>query len=103
MKTDNQKLTSSYIEIERMAAALNIPLYAHVELTYTCNFRCIHCYLHTNTDRKELSTKQIIQILDQLAEQGTLYLALTGGEILYRKDFYEIQSIQWVMRTTAIL
>lgn len=61
------------------------------ELTYTCNLKCLHCYCtHCKFDKKELSTKEIFKILDQIVEKGCLWIVFTGGEVLLRKDFKEI-------------
>ncbi|MEW5950153.1 MAG: PqqD family peptide modification chaperone [Thermodesulfobacteriota bacterium] len=66
-----------------------IPLMSHFDLTYHCNLRCAHCYI-VSEDRPELRTSEIKDILDQLAKAGTLYLTLSGGELMTRKDFFEI-------------
>ena len=82
-------ITSPYGELVQKAVDRNIPLYAHLELTYACNLDCVHCY--TIPQSKEgLSKDEICRILDELADMGTLYLALTGGEIFLRPDFFEI-------------
>src|SRR5438132_1752263 len=61
-----------------------------VELTYGCNLRCVHCYNPTHQAKGELATKQIIAIMDQLAGQGCVDIAFTGGEIFTRRDCFEI-------------
>jgi radical SAM protein with 4Fe4S-binding SPASM domain len=61
-----------------------------LELTTHCNLRCGHCYIVDNTTRGELTTSEIFRILDELVEAGCLWLLLTGGEIMVRKDFLEI-------------
>lgn len=63
---------------------------AMVELTYGCNLRCVHCYNPTHQARNELSTKQVLRILDQLAAQGVLWIGFTGGELFTRTDLFEI-------------
>jgi radical SAM protein with 4Fe4S-binding SPASM domain len=65
------------------------------EITSTCNLRCVHCYLGHLTDtssqsKKELSTEEIKKIIVDLADHGCLFLLITGGEPLTRKDFKEI-------------
>jgi radical SAM protein with 4Fe4S-binding SPASM domain len=55
----------------------------------------VHCYLDpSNSTRqriqKELNTEEVTGILDEITEAGCLYLLLTGGEPLVRKDFTEI-------------
>jgi AdoMet-dependent heme synthase len=69
--------------------ARHVPLNVHFDLTYRCNERCIHCYLD-HEDHGELSTAEVIGILEQLAGAGTLFLAFSGGEIFLRKDLFEI-------------
>lgn len=71
------------------ALRLGVPISAHLDLTYRCNERCVHCYLD-HEDHGELTTAEILALLDQLAEAGTLFLTLSGGEILMRRDFFEI-------------
>jgi radical SAM protein with 4Fe4S-binding SPASM domain len=63
----------------------------HVELTYRCNFRCVHCYNTTHVGGKsELTTAEWIRALEQLAGMGCYDLTFTGGEIFVRKDVLEI-------------
>lgn len=59
------------------------------ELTHTCNFRCVMCY-NEPLGEPELTTAECFDVLEQLAAAGTLRLTLTGGEILARRDFFEI-------------
>jgi radical SAM protein with 4Fe4S-binding SPASM domain len=70
------------------------PISGSLELTYRCNLRCQHCYLafgHNGIpDQQELSLAEIRNILDQAADEGLLWLLVTGGEPLVRKDFKEI-------------
>jgi MoaA/NifB/PqqE/SkfB family radical SAM enzyme len=61
----------------------------HLDLTYRCNERCVHCYLD-HEDHGEMSTAEILDLLDQLAEAGVFFLILSGGEIFLRKDLFEI-------------
>lgn len=66
-----------------------VPLTVLWELTHKCNLDCIMCY-NVQLGRRELTTSECFDVLDQLASAGTLYLTLTGGEILSRRDFFEI-------------
>lgn len=67
----------------------HIPFFSSIEITSRCNLRCTFCYLD-HSDNDELSTEEIKDYLDQLAGLGSLFLSLTGGEPLLRKDFWEI-------------
>jgi radical SAM protein with 4Fe4S-binding SPASM domain len=66
-----------------------IPLRVHLDLTYRCNERCVHCYLD-HEDHGELTTSEILDLLDQMAEAGVFFLNLSGGEIFMRRDLFEI-------------
>ena len=67
---------------------------AQVELTYGCNLHCVHCYTDCYNKpeliKKERTTEEIIHTLDELQEQGVLWICFTGGEIFMRKDFFQI-------------
>ena len=66
-----------------------VPLSVQWELTHKCNLDCIMCY-NVPLGKPELTTSECFDVLDQLASAGTLYLTLTGGEILSRRDLFEI-------------
>jgi radical SAM protein with 4Fe4S-binding SPASM domain len=66
------------------------PAEVMLEVTHRCNLPCTHCYLPDHEDHGELSFDEICGIFDQLREAGTLFLTLTGGEVLSRSDFLEI-------------
>lgn len=76
--------------IARMALTKKIPLSVHFDLTNRCNELCIHCYRVVEAARPELTTDEVRAILDQLAEAGTLYLTFSGGDVLLRRDLFDI-------------
>ena len=77
--------------LSRKARAARIPLNCLFELTPTCNLRCHFCYVALDPYKGPyLSTEKVIAILDKLHAAGVLWLTLTGGEILSRRDFPEI-------------
>jgi len=82
-------MTGLMQEISNRALKLGVPLSIQLDLTYRCNERCVHCYLD-HEDHGEMTTSEIKNLLDQLAEAGVLFLTLSGGEIMLRKDFFEI-------------
>lgn len=77
-------------QLREEAVQQQIPLVVHFDLTYRCNLRCVHCYLTGGKKQSECITEEIKNILEQLAEAGTLYLTFSGGEIFLRKDLPEI-------------
>jgi radical SAM protein with 4Fe4S-binding SPASM domain len=77
--------------LTQLAASERVPLYAMLELTWQCNFRCVHCYQEGLRDRQdELSAAEWKQVMDELADLGCVFLVLTGGEAFVREDFAEI-------------
>jgi AdoMet-dependent heme synthase len=76
-------------EMQQKAMRLGIPLDVHIDVTYRCNERCIHCYLD-HDDQGELSTLELKQLLQQLAEVGVFTVTFSGGEVFMRRDFLEL-------------
>jgi len=72
-----------------MAKRKIIPISVLVEVCYTCNQSCIHCCLGSHTN-KGMTLNQYRQLFEQLADAGTFFLILTGGEPFTRPDFIEI-------------
>ena len=75
------------------SARLHVPLSGSLDLTNRCNLRCVHCYAGAHTSDMtvaEMDTGKILSLLDEISEAGCLYLLITGGEPLIRKDFPEI-------------
>jgi radical SAM protein with 4Fe4S-binding SPASM domain len=65
------------------------------ELTRRCNNRCVHCYINVPENDPgalslELPFDRIRDLVDEAASLGALWVLLTGGEPLLRKDFFDI-------------
>jgi radical SAM protein with 4Fe4S-binding SPASM domain len=63
-------------------------------LTQRCNLECAHCYMsaHAGADtRGELTTDECHRVMDQIATVNpNVFLILTGGEPLLRRDIWEL-------------
>jgi len=82
-------------QFKHKVTSQRIPLSGSIDLTHRCNFRCVHCYLGaqkaiSEKRDQELSAQQWIAILDEITQAGCLYLLITGGDPLLRKDFPQI-------------
>ena len=66
-----------------------VPMSALFELTFVCNHACSFCY-NCPTGQKEMNTQEVLDALRKLADFNILYLTLSGGEPLVRKDFFTI-------------
>jgi len=60
------------------------------ELTQECPWRCTHCYLGPKRLAGALTLAQCTHVLDELAEAGAAFLALTGGEPTLHPHFWEL-------------
>lgn len=75
-----------------------VPFNATIEITQRCNIRCVHCYnFDRDVDRHEasacpsrpdLSTAEILALIDDLHREGCFFLSLTGGEAMLHRDFF---------------
>jgi MoaA/NifB/PqqE/SkfB family radical SAM enzyme len=80
----------SYRDVLDDASRRCLPLAVSIELTHRCNFRCRHCYIPDLTAADGLPTERILTLLEELVAEGTLFLTLTGGEPLLRRDWWAI-------------
>src|SRR4029077_1730623 len=69
-----------------------VPITASLELTLRCNIRCLHCYnfdrdeARPACDTPELTTAEILRVMDDLRAAGCLFVMFTGGEVRSHKD-----------------
>jgi radical SAM protein with 4Fe4S-binding SPASM domain len=61
------------------------------DITYACNLKCKHCYSNSGKPLDdELTTNQIIKIIDKIDRASIPAIAFSGGEPLIKKDFFKI-------------
>jgi len=64
---------------------------ASVRVTKACNLKCSHCYANGGCPLKgELTTKEMLSVVDQFANLGVLHIFYTGGEPFLRKDIVSL-------------
>ena len=75
----------------RKPLSIYAPFLVVWDFTHKCNLNCKHCYSNSGaTQEEELSTKEALDVVDQLSDAGVTALAFSGGEPLTRKDFFEV-------------
>lgn len=67
-----------------------VPLTGQMEVTTHCNVRCGHCYVNDNRSKGEITLAEIRRFMDEMVDEGCLWLVLSGGEPLTRPDFLDI-------------
>ncbi|MGH7312678.1 MAG: radical SAM protein, partial [Candidatus Rokuibacteriota bacterium] len=76
-------------------------------LTQRCNLECAHCYMSAFAGadtRGELTTAECRRVIDEIAQVNpNVFLILTGGEPLLRKDLWEIAGYAAEQRFTTVL
>jgi MoaA/NifB/PqqE/SkfB family radical SAM enzyme len=106
------KLMIGYTKSKRAEKLPRLPLIGNFDLTYDCNNRCRHCWLRLPEgleDKKELSTEEIMSVVDQARNLGCRQWNISGGEPMLRPDFPEIfdyitrKSITYSLNTNGSL
>mgnify|MGYP001390814759 FL=1 len=84
--------TSDVVYIKNKTSGnLNAPLRISLNITRKCNLRCKHCFSDSgNPDPNELTTKELFNLIKQMKDAGTFFLAIGGGEPLLRDDLFQI-------------
>ena len=85
-----RETSTGFGAVKLRALQQSVPLSAHLELTYACNWRCVFCYNPRHSDRRRLTAAEWAEVLDDLRALGTLTVTLTGGEALTHPEFFEI-------------
>jgi len=76
-------------------------------LTQRCNLECAHCYMSAFAGadtRGELTTEECRRVIDEIAlVNPNVFLILTGGEPLLRRDIWDIAGYAAEKRFTTVL
>jgi radical SAM protein with 4Fe4S-binding SPASM domain len=67
----------------------------HLDLSYRCNFACVHCAVDPETriherTRPELTTAECLDLFEQMAGYGVFSITLSGGEVALRPDLGQL-------------
>lgn len=93
-KKNTEPQISTYLHSK--GRKLGLPIAGNFELTARCNFNCPMCYVHMTPEqlkasgKEELTAKQWLDLARAAKDKGMVFVLLTGGEPLVRKDFFEI-------------
>lgn len=92
-KKNSEPLIATYLH--QKGHKLGLPIGGNFELTARCNFNCPMCYVHLQQEQicargRELTAAEWLKIAKDARDMGMVFVLLTGGEPLVRKDFFEI-------------
>ena len=67
----------------------------HIDITGSCNLfgKCKHCYARSNlqnSQKDELTTSELINLIDQMGEMNVADCVISGGEPFLREDLPQI-------------
>ena len=76
-----------------------------LNLTKRCNLKCIHCYAESNgtAAQGELSTVELLRVLDDLAKFGCPVVLFSGGEPLLHPDIVMLAKHAVTSGTRAVI
>ena len=85
------RFAGEILDVTPPADYLTGPLAVHLEISDTCNLKCLHCFAGEFTRQgSALSMAELDRLFGQMARMGSYRLGLTGGEPLLREDLFEI-------------
>lgn len=78
-----------------------LPHTINFAITANCPYRCQHC-CYGRRKKEDLTTNQILDLIQQMKDLGTAILGITGGEPMLRTDIEEIVAAASPELTTNI-
>jgi radical SAM protein with 4Fe4S-binding SPASM domain len=93
-QNDAEDIYMDFIEKDR------IPFVVMLELTYSCNEKCVHCFnpgasrneneKSTRNEREEINLSHYEKLLNDLQQIGVVKIILTGGDPFVKKDIWKL-------------
>jgi radical SAM protein with 4Fe4S-binding SPASM domain len=87
----------SFLEFRERAGLVDrrVPIEGTIEPSFRCNLNCVHCYVNEpagsrDVAERELSLERLKELVDEIVDEGCLFVLFTGGEIFVRPDFPEL-------------
>jgi radical SAM protein with 4Fe4S-binding SPASM domain len=87
----------SFLEFRERAGldTRRVPIEGTIEPSFRCNLNCVHCYVNEPAGSREIadremSLERLEELVDEIVDEGCLFVLFTGGEIFVRPDFPEL-------------
>lgn len=83
------------LDFHNRLSGTRTPVSGSIEVSHRCPLNCRHCYnnLPMNDDAAragEMTTSEHMRLVDEIVDEGCMWLLYTGGEIFARRDFLDI-------------
>ncbi len=88
MRTENL-IRMGWGALRARSQGVRIPLNVMLSITNRCTSRCSYCNI-PNRKQKELTTREVFALIDEITDMGAQRLGLWGGEPLMRDDLGQI-------------
>lgn len=76
---------------KRLLEYLDHPRIVYYAVTNRCNLHCVYCYADGGHEKKnELTTKEALHLMEEVASLGVETVVFTGGEPLLCNDLYKL-------------
>lgn len=71
------------------------PISTYIAVTHKCMYRCWHCSASrfTEISNKDMTTEQLLTVVEKIRDLGVGIIGFTGGEPLLRKDLEQAISL----------
>ncbi|MBQ3512282.1 MAG: radical SAM protein [Lachnospiraceae bacterium] len=82
------------VEEERKYYYKGSDMVIYINITNQCNLRCLHCCFRAGEQqgREDFSKEELLRLMDEMIVLNPKCIILSGGEPLFRDDFYEVVS-----------
>ncbi|MCX7944337.1 MAG: radical SAM protein [Deltaproteobacteria bacterium] len=85
---------SAFEYLRQKARKTGSLLSIHLDITYRCPLKCIHCYID-HRENRELSITEITKVLKDARRLNAVFITYSGGEVFVREDFEDILKISY--------
>ncbi|WP_217959921.1 radical SAM protein [Acutalibacter muris] len=90
---DDKNIQYTFQQIDskpKCKSHMEFPIFAHISLTDRCNLNCPYCYAKDGKHLVEMSTTDVMDLINICDQNGVFSITWTGGEPFMRDDLLDI-------------
>lgn len=73
-------------DVNKNLKLLRSPVDIFLSITHKCNLKCFHCSVYPTNHLKELSTQELLTLINQMSRIKVFTVRISGGEPFLRED-----------------